>query len=323
MYTCARRSSILKAYSIRIALPRHRLHGCACTSPLAHFYIHHADSSIRELHPFTTISNLGAENRITPLEQDDLHIQFLFRKRGLTNQPPENPSINDGFAAAVLNIFSPHTRKKYQWTDQLAQLADIDPTTSRRSSAISLEPVSRHPSAAAFAASHPHPTTDIQLRLEGPYFTPADPAKYRTVVCLVAGTGISGAIALAAGFKENGRLTATEDYICEELMSQGCQPDPEIELRGTVWKKCIVVWSVKQDTFVDLPFLIPEEGLELVVQYTGSGMVRVNLLEMLQGICEENPGSMWVYISGPNAFIAAAEEACKQVPGVDYYGARW
>ena len=34
-------------------------------------------------------------------------------------------------------------------------------------------------------------------------------------------------------------------------------------------------------------------------------------------------GSMWVYISGPNQFIAAAEEACKATPGVEWYAARW
>lgn len=33
----------------------------------------------------------------------------------------------------------------------------------------------------------------------------------------------------------------------------------------------------------------------------------------------------WVYISGPNAFIEAGEEACRarHSRGVDCYGARW
>jgi len=34
---------------------------------------------------------------------------------------------------------------------------------------------------------------------------------------------------------------------------------------------------------------------------------------------------MWVYISGPNAFIAAGEAACKKRRGrgVECYGAKW
>jgi hypothetical protein len=38
----------------------------------------------------------------------------------------------------------------------------------------------------------------ISLRLEDPYFTPTDPARYQTVVCLVAATDISGALAIQA-----------------------------------------------------------------------------------------------------------------------------
>lgn len=40
---------------------------------------------------------------------------------------------------------------------------------------------------------------------------------------------------------------------------------------------------------------------------------------------EGGAASTWVYISGPNAFIKAGEEACRERKGrgVDYYGARW
>ena len=40
----------------------------------------------------------------------------------------------------------------------------------------------------------------IGVRAEGQYFTPADPARYHTVVCIVAGTGISGALAIIGAF---------------------------------------------------------------------------------------------------------------------------
>lgn len=74
---------------------------------------------------------------------------------------------------------------------------------------------------------------------------------------------------------------------------------------------------------MELPFLKAGEGLEVVVKLTGGGRPRVDILAMLRGICKENPGSVWVYISGQDAFIAAAEEACKMVSAVEYYGARW
>jgi hypothetical protein len=76
-----------------------------------------------------------------------------------------------------------------------------------------------------------------------------------------------------------------------------------------VWQKCIIVWSVKEGAFVELPFLKADQELEIVVKLTGGGSPRVDILAMLKGICKENPGSVWVYISGPDAFIATVEEA--------------
>jgi hypothetical protein len=48
---------------------------------------------------------------------------------------------------------------------------------------------------------------------------------------------------------------------------------------------------------------------------------------MAAHVDESNPttkGCMWIYISGPNAFIAAGEVACKERyrRGVDWYGAK-
>ena len=42
----------------------------------------------------------------------------------------------------------------------------------------------------------------ISLRLEGPFFTPTNPSHYHTVVCLVEGAGISGALAIASAFQQ-------------------------------------------------------------------------------------------------------------------------
>lgn len=57
----------------------------------------------------------------------------------------------------------------------------------------------------------------ISLRLEGLYFTPADPSRYQTVVCLVAGTGISSGKSLVKSIK-----------------------------KGRSWTRCIVLWSVRE-----------------------------------------------------------------------------
>ena len=34
-------------------------------------------------------------------------------------------------------------------------------------------------------------------------------------------------------------------------------------------------------------------------------------------------GKMWVYISGPNAYIEVGERACNGQVGVDWYAASW
>ncbi|KAJ5751913.1 hypothetical protein N7520_008830 [Penicillium odoratum] len=147
-------------YCIDMLLPRERIDGCACKSPVAHFYIRHSMTSARELHPFTTITPLASQKNITSQSRDDMPIQFLFRKRG-------NP---DSFPGP-------------QWTDKLAGLADkckplsghgpnSSSSSSQRFSTPLIEPVNKSLG------------VEISLRLEGPYFSEADPTPYRTVICL-------------------------------------------------------------------------------------------------------------------------------------------
>jgi hypothetical protein len=60
------------------------------------------------------------------------------------------------------------------------------------------------------------------------------------------------------------------------------------------------------------------------VNLTGKDRPRLNIEERLNSIgAEPDTGPIWVYLSGPNAFIEAGEKACKAAPGVDWYGARW
>ena len=246
--------SMLTSHCVTIPLPRQRLSGCSCRSPLAHFYIHHSDSSIRELHPFTTITHLASQDSIAPDSQNHIPIQFLFRKRGnATVITPPVPAKNPPFLTSwTSRIF--RTKKQriqsIQWTDKLASLVDHHALETTRSPCpkdgnpqaltsllTSTSSTSRHPT---------FPTINVALRLEGPYFSPTDPFRYGTVVCLVAGTGVSGAIAIADAFTEMQQSHAAV------LMDRSALN--VVDIPTVIWDRCVVVWSIHVDEYVDLPF---------------------------------------------------------------------
>jgi hypothetical protein len=89
--------------SLSSPLPRCRLDRCACISLRAQFYIHDSASSVRELHPFTIITHLASQNTSPDPSEDDIHIQFLFRKRGI-EKPVIAPEAKHGFALAVFKV---------------------------------------------------------------------------------------------------------------------------------------------------------------------------------------------------------------------------
>ncbi|CZT44433.1 uncharacterized protein RSE6_04599 [Rhynchosporium secalis] len=314
-------------YCISVPLPRRRLDGCACSSPLAHFYIHHSDSSIRELHPFTTITHLASQSSVTSSDLPDIDIQFLFRKRGIAT-PVMKPEAKRGFAPAMFRFVRRVRRRKSQaqWTNRLASLAMEESSSrgkeQRTSEGWELE-----------TAGVP-----VSLRLEGPYFTPADPKKYRTVVCLVAGTGVSGALAIAGMFKEVER----QDAMSEAESTSSPQKLESVESKTTrstttrLWTRCVVLWSVRSETFIELPGLktTPDSALETRIHLTGDGRPRLSVGDALDEILSEDEqrhpeansgGKTWVYISGPNAFITNGESMCRERRrrGVDWYGAKW
>ncbi|KAI9881083.1 MAG: hypothetical protein M1830_008241 [Pleopsidium flavum] len=317
-------------YCLSLPLPRRRLDGCACTSPLAHFYIHHSDTSIRELHPFTTITHLASQNAITPKNEDDFNIQFLFRKRGRSTDPV--PARKDGFLTAF-GLFSKKQQPTAQWTNRLAGLVDELETSSDSAVVSGFGPRqqseaaswSKPSSLATLKQDHPHPVVDVPLRLEGPYFTPVDPARYNTVICFVAGTGVSGAIAIAGAFTELERERAAELKNSNEI-GVGNVPGSFVGSPLRAWERCVVIWSVRAEDYVDLPFLKvnPASNLEVRIHLTGGDRPRLDIEQTLGSICgESTKSSVWVYLSGPNRFIEAGEKACKAAPGVDWYGARW
>lgn len=241
-------------------MPRNRLDGCACHSPLAHFYIYHSDSSIRELHPFTTITHLASENTKTPKNEDSLRIQFLFRKRSNSIVPSDIKTLTKtGFWATTRTLMSPKAKATVQWTEKLASLADTKEKPSTNESSINTSPALT-PTVTAHQEMD-YSGTDITLRLEGPYFTPADPARYKTVVCLVAGTGLSGAIAVAGAFVEMERQRSASEN-CGPI-GGACMANA---VRG-VWERCVVIWSCRESDFVDLPFLKGMLSLSIIGIY--------------------------------------------------------
>lgn len=261
---------------------------------------------MRELHPFTTITHLASKNSTTSAEEDDFSIQFLFRKSGKAATPNEDHPRPLSFRQRICRS-KKQRMQSTQWTGRLAGLADN--CTSYAQAAV--------PSASKLelgCTSHSH-GIDVALRLEGPYFSPADPSRYDTVVCLVAGTGISGAIAIAAAFNtlQLGREPPTKE-------------NGDRSNRGLRWRRCVIVWNVKEQDDIDLPLVQPmAEGFELRKFLTGPGRSRADLVSELEDIIHGG-GRTWVYISGPSGFIDAGKIACEAVrhsADVEYYAASW
>ena len=251
-------------------------------------------------------------------------IQFLFRKSRSSR-------------AFVPNTDHPREEKSSkQWTNKLASLVEDVSTTEK--------PKHEQQQGSEDQPGHPVPSTHhTSLRLEGPYFTPANPAFYNTVICLVAGTGISGAIAIAAAFSAQ---SATErEQAIPIPTAPSTEPAPKPETTATavipnmttstdgpnsihnprIWKRCIILWSVREADYIQLPFFKEggdNPGLEIRTHLTGQGHGRLSMEKAIGEICGADGGRTWVYLSGPNAFIENGEKACRKV-GVDYYGARW
>ena len=269
-------------------------------------------------------------------------IQFLFRK-------------SESSRSFVPNTNHPREEKaSKQWTNKLASLVD-DSTIevgpgSEREKDFENDPEG-HVDRRLSNIYH------TSLRLEGPYFTPANPGFYNTVICLVAGTGVSGAIAIAAAFSaqsatDRERAVSASTALTAESKAEPIeQPAVTSEGKGTItrlpnnrlstpedipscqlpgrnkntWKRCIIVWSVREADYIRLPFFKEEEtpGLEVRTHLTGQGHARVNMEKTISEISASEPGGRtWVYLSGPNAFIEIGEKACRAL-GLDFYGARW
>ena len=131
-------------------------------------------------------------------------------------------------------------KKSTQWTNRLASLADEE-----KAEANPTTPTELSDTMASYGV-------EVPLRLEGPYFTPADPAAYKTVICLVAGTGLSGAIAIAAAFHAQKANKPRSDTKAAALIGHEASATAAESSRR--WNRCIVIWVVREKDYVDMPF---------------------------------------------------------------------
>lgn len=227
-------------------------------------------------------------------------IQFLFRKAGaaVTSRDHGWPRIRLGSWVSEGN--RRHT-KSAEWTQKLASSLDHH-IYEQNGSRLEQQEYDLQMS------------SDLALRLEGPYFSPADPSRYHAVVCLVAGTGISGAIAIAGAFTALRKSRATSG-----------SASSNIPRSGSPWRKCVIAWSVRERDYIDLPCLNQSPGLELRVCQTGPGRPRQDIEKIITQTRDTigPDAAVWAYISGPKGFIENAKTLCKRMSYVDYYAASW
>lgn len=119
------------------------------------------------------------------------------------------------------------------------------------STSLAIRPISRPESAQVSDPAVFH-GTEVPLRLEGPYYTPTNLEVYKTVVCLVAGTGLSGAIAIAEAFQAQRARPRLDPKAPAPTSGAACTMTAETSGR---WDRCVVIWSVREKHHVDMPFL--------------------------------------------------------------------
>lgn len=300
-------------------LPRSTLSQLAVTEnlPLKHFYLNVPAISNWQNHPFTTASDLAGLDPDTPSD-----IVWLFR---------------------VSSLGKKEKKQVREWTVKLAALLgssassrDLAPTTAEnatdeeRDLAIT---INSSPSAATTPSLQ---TLPIKLRLEGPYTTPHSPFPTHThILAIVGGTGITGALSLAA------RFTA--------LASPPSSKTPHSTPNPPTTTTLTILWSVRAAEAADLHDVRTVTAhaaargadLRLVRHVTGAGRPRVDFAAEIarfadgfgpavtggvsgaggrigEGGEKEGKGGRaglmdrrgWVYFSGPSAFMRDGEAAC-------------
>jgi len=149
------------------------------------------------------VTHLASQNAITDPAEEDISIQFLFRKSGILEPTITSKKAEHKFTPIIFGISRKLRQRKSssQWTDRLAYYASEDNATE-----VTLTNSDTEQKNIPKKSCKDEP---VDLRFEGLYFTPADPARHKTVVCIIAGTEVSWAMAIAGAFEEIERQSAT------------------------------------------------------------------------------------------------------------------
>lgn len=156
------------------------------------------------------------------------------------------------------NYFRNPAKPTFEWTDKLA--STVDGTKPLLGFRDNNQPTS--PPFIVRTGKIEFPTcssqnADVPFRLEGPYFTVADPSRYKTVICIVAGTGVSGAIAIARAFLEQKRQQAAVLQIGSEWEAN------DNPAATSIWERCVIIWSVRADAYMNLPYMEGEQPISM------------------------------------------------------------
>ncbi|KAG8626122.1 hypothetical protein KVT40_006523 [Elsinoe batatas] len=264
--------------------------------PLTSWYLNAPAISKWQIHPFTP-----ARQRSSTLSEDALSNAVVFLWR-------------------VPNMSRKEKKQAKEWTTRLTALI-TESVEGGQEADISVQNEQRR-------------SIGINLRLEGPYPLSHRPfERYSHVVCVVGGTGITGALSLAERFIELGRT----DRLGSDGNSAGC-----------VTSRMTVTWTLKEAEDADLTDvkdllrLAQEVGLSLTIRkhLTGPGKQRLDIKSSIEDFLHVSHGekdssddtmSTWVYLSGPVKLMEAGETACiglkkARADGADsleWYCARW
>ncbi|GAB7346183.1 hypothetical protein MBLNU457_4924t1 [Dothideomycetes sp. NU457] len=268
--------------------------------PLKTYYLNVPSASKFENHPFTACN--GALSASENGRQQD--IVFLLR---------------------VPTTGKPEKQQAKEWTTKIQRLVDPVEKTSQTDleigNGLTVEPKDERKLSGETLAGTCSRT--IKLRIQGPYTIPHSPFnRYDAVLCVIGGTGISGALSLA------------NTYIALKMSGKPC-----------LTQRFSILWSLRDTEDADLVdvsnmlALAAKAEIDVVLEkhITGTGRSRLDFTTALpQRLAGEE--STWVYFSGPDGLMNAAEQACIDFksarrradkaakissPRLDWYCAKW
>ncbi|KAF2222765.1 ferric reductase like transmembrane component-domain-containing protein [Elsinoe ampelina] len=262
--------------------------------PLTSWYLNAPATSKWQIHPFTP-----ARQRHSTSAEEIKAVVFLWRVPSMSRK---------------------EKKQAKEWTTRLTTLIP--------------EAVESGPEAGISIQNEQRRSVGIVLRLEGPYPLAHRPfERYNHVVCVVGGTGITGALSLAEHFIE----------LCNTNKS-GSESTPA----GFITSRMTVIWTLKEAEDADLTDvkdllqLTQEMGANLTIRkhLTGPGRQRLDIHSSIEELMHVSHGekgdsddimSTWVYLSGPSKLMESGETACIDLKRaradgayrLDWYCARW